>query len=294
MNEWIVTELGYVQAYPIPDNEILTHHYAKKYYQSPAETNYQKSYSEDETFHRRSKYELIYCALQETRNFDLESFSTALDIGCGEGFLLDFFMAKGMQVLGLEYEPYACTQFNPHILRNVKFGDISTNIHSLVAERKLFDLVFLGNVLEHVPNPEKLLMEVKELLSDHGIAVVVIPNDFSKFQEFILSRKLVRNYYFFSPPEHLNYFNGDNLTSYLNLQGFNVLDMWADFPIEWFLTNPFSNYVTSPHTGKSAHNSRVMIESLINTNPEEALCFWRAMCRIGHGRAITCIVSKNR
>jgi hypothetical protein len=46
----------------------------------------------------------------------------------------------------------------------------------------------------------------------------------------------------------------------------------------------------NPNCGKIAQHARVYVEKVINQNPKTALDLWRALCGVGHGRAITATV----
>jgi 2-polyprenyl-3-methyl-5-hydroxy-6-metoxy-1,4-benzoquinol methylase len=283
---------GWIQAFPLPTEEVLSHHYAQKYYQSPAGTNYQTSYSEAEALHRKSKFSLIFESLKQlnVNNEPNANNMSALDIGCGEGFFLTELFGRGYKITGLDYDEFACKKFNPEMLPFFQRGDINENLNQLVSQKQLFNLIYLGNVLEHVQDPQKLLEKVKSLLAETGVCVILVPNDFTHLQKDLLRDELVKEAYFFAPPEHLNYFNTSNLQNFLTSQQFKILDMWTDFPVEWYLPNSESNYVANSDLGKAAHNARVYIEAKINENSEAALNLWRALCGVEHGRAITVIV----
>jgi len=289
---YIKKDEGYIQAFPLPTDEVLSHHYANKYYQSPADTNFQLTYSESETMHRESKFSLIFESLKQLkpRIGSSKEFKRAIDIGCGEGFFLAELNSRGYEVIGLDYDEFACRKFNPNVLPFFKSGDISENLENLISDNARFDLIYLGNVLEHVKDAKLLLEKIKKLLAKNGVCVILVPNDFTLFQNSLLSDGVVEKEYFFAPPEHLNYFNTENVRIFLANQKFEVLDMWTDFPIEWYLPNTSSNYVVNPNCGKAAHYARVYVESLLNQSPKTALDLWRALCGVGHGRAITAII----
>ena len=289
---YLKKEDGYIQAFPLPTKEVLSHHYAQKYYQSPVAANYQNSYSDAETLHRKSKFSLIFESLKQinVNNRPNTESESALDIGCGEGFFLTELFSRGYKVSGLDYDEFACKKFNPEMLPFFQSGDISENLNQLLSQNRLFDLIYLGNVLEHVQDPRTLLETAKGLLAENGVCVILVPNDFTPFQKSLLHDGVVEKEYFFAPPEHLNYFNTNNLRIFLSNQNFEILDMWTDYPIEWYLPNATSNYIANSNCGKAAHTARVYIEAKINEDPQAALNLWRALCGVEHGRAITVIV----
>jgi hypothetical protein len=64
--------------------------------------------------------------------------------------------------------------------------------------------------------------------------------------------------------------------------------MLADFPIELFLTNEYSNYIIDRSKGKAAHASRVMISKLIyQRGLDKYIKYSEGLAAAGIGR--TCI-----
>jgi hypothetical protein len=78
------------------------------------------------------------------------------------------------------------------------------------------------------------------------------------------------------------------LTNAANEMGWDCVEMLGDFPVDWFLFHPGSNYVRDKSAGKAAHRARVQIENLINEQPiEDVIRFWSAAGKLGIGRDIT-------
>jgi 2-polyprenyl-3-methyl-5-hydroxy-6-metoxy-1,4-benzoquinol methylase len=154
-----------------------------------------------------------------------------------------------------------------------------------------FDVIFLGNVLEHVLDPAALVDQLKNLLEKDGLLVITVPNDFSDLQRFLLDSNKVYEEYWIAYPDHLNYFNLNNLSRLLSDRNLPVIDQFSDFPIEWFLVNSNSNYISNKLIGKDAHNARVSIATLINSskNLEVKMNFWRSLGALGMGRTLTTI-----
>tara|TARA_Y100000590_G_scaffold462865_1_gene628094 strand:- start:4867 stop:5673 length:807 start_codon:yes stop_codon:yes gene_type:complete len=49
-----------------------------------------------------------------------------------------------------------------------------------------FELIYSSNLLEHLPNPKKAILEMKRVMKDDGLMIHVIPNRFWKFLHLIL------------------------------------------------------------------------------------------------------------
>ena len=108
--------------------------------------------------------------------------SEVLEIGSGVGLLSLFASLEAKEVTSLEPESAGfgtMAQLRAKILGEWGGGaqPVFENLflHDLPKEKK-FDFIYSVNVLEHVPQPEKLLEEVYERLQPGGTAWFVMPN----------------------------------------------------------------------------------------------------------------------
>src|SRR3546814_10837593 len=86
----------------------------------------------------------------------------------------------------------------------------------------------------------------------------------------------------------LSYFGTHSLSAIANHTGWEVCMILGDFPVDWFLFHPGSNYVRDRSNGKGVHQARVQIENLIHEQPTQACVdFWAAAGRLGVGRNIS-------
>lgn len=93
---------------------------------------------------------------------------TVLDIGCGQGELAFLAKQRGHRVTGVDMNP---PQFE---LDEFIQADVSLGL-PLPPERK-FDIIVLADMLEHMPDPAKLLTEAKSHLAPGGRLLVSLPN----------------------------------------------------------------------------------------------------------------------
>ncbi|MCX6173111.1 MAG: class I SAM-dependent methyltransferase [Flavobacterium sp.] len=91
-----------------------------------------------------------------------------LDIGAGTGDFLVAAKNDGWQVLGIEPNTKAKTIA---INKGVHFADSLSDLESYS-----FDAITLWHVLEHVPNLEEYLKELKRLVKPSGIIIIAVPN----------------------------------------------------------------------------------------------------------------------
>ena len=106
------TSDGYVSTKPLPTPEQLSQFYAETYYQSPQSSTYQVSYDELELRYKTMKCDALMQALSGFCQGDGRSF---LDIGAGEGFLLNAAHQRGFDVTGLDFSAYGVEKFFPEL-----------------------------------------------------------------------------------------------------------------------------------------------------------------------------------
>jgi 2-polyprenyl-3-methyl-5-hydroxy-6-metoxy-1,4-benzoquinol methylase len=271
---------------PKPSPEALSAFYAGEYYQASHGT-YEQQYSQSELDHRRLLAREMIHALEQARE---KAGGALLEIGCGEGFFLRAASDAGYGVLGLEFSDFGLRAQHPELLPNARFGDAFKALDDLIDEGAAVDVCVMEHVLEHVLDPEGLLSRLPRLLRPRGLVAITVPNDFSPVQLEARSLGLIERDFWVSPPQHLNYFNAENLPRLLARLGFVVLDGFASFPIDWFLHHPGSNYIADPAAGKPTHRARMALDQLLAANGITAFHgFGQALFRCGAGRSITVI-----
>ena len=283
-------EYGFYQVSPMPKAEALSDFYAKKYYQRKESGNYRHHYSkaELENLHNISQIaEHIWYRFRDYKG-------TFLDIGCGEGWFLKYFASKSWEVLGIDFSEYGMAIHNPEMQSNLMKTDLYEGICDLVKNKKQFDFLNCRNVLEHVTDPELLLERVKSLMHAQSILRIEVPNDFSEYQLALKNQGVIDSDYWFCPPEHLSYFSLKSLQTLLKKCGFNVMLAHGDFPIEIFLSNPCSNYVSHKDVGKFAHESRLFINNFIinHSGIDKYIDYVRAGLEAGLSRQIVVYVGE--
>ncbi len=282
------SKLGYISVSPMPSKEELSEFYAKIYYQETATATYQSEYSEDELSQQKLRCDLMLHAISLKRSGEKGRF---LEVGCGEGFLLNAASKSGYDVEGIDFSIYGIESFHPHLVDKVHTGDAFDLLDHFNDQGKQVDVCVLQNVLEHVVDPELLLDRIKSIVSPKGIVAITVPNDFSALQEKVIAMGLSEREYWFLPPQHLHYFNVETITKLVAEKGFNLLDAYGDFPIEMFLFHHGSNYALDRSMGKGAHQARVVLDLLLARNgihPYHSFC--QSMTKCGFGRNVTVLI----
>lgn len=136
-----------------------------------------------------------------------------LDIGCSLGYFVEAAAARGWDAVGVEISPFAAQEaremgldVRTGTLEQAEFADSS------------FDCVTMWDVLEHVPDPRRHMLEVRRVLAPNGLVVIGTPN--LGHVRFRMQRERWRH---LKPTEHLFYFNGRSLERLLDKTGFRVV-----------------------------------------------------------------------
>jgi 2-polyprenyl-3-methyl-5-hydroxy-6-metoxy-1,4-benzoquinol methylase len=278
--------LGFWEIATKPSSEELQKYYADKYYQE-ANGSYELEYTQDELNYFKTKLEQRMAALKQCSPAGNGN-RRMLDVGCGEGYALAFFREQGWEVKGIDFSSAGVESKNPDCRDILETGDVFELLNAEIATGKTYDVVWLQNVLEHVIDPLELLTSLRRLVSVDGVAVVTVPNDCSITQRSLLSHKHIDKAFWVAPPDHLTYFDHVSLGNSAQATGWECVEMLGDFPVDWFLFHPLSNYVRDKSVGKASHKARVQIENFIHEQPiEDVLRFWSATAKLGIGRDIT-------
>jgi SAM-dependent methyltransferase len=120
-----------------------------------------------------------------------------LDVGCGPGLLLREFRRLGWRCEGTELSEASAERARRLAAARVHVGALTT-LHLPGAR---FDAIVLWHVLEHLPDPARVLAEVARLLRPGGVALIGVPNFGSP--EAGLARG---GWYHLAVPRHLTHF----------------------------------------------------------------------------------------
>ncbi len=136
-----------------------------------------------------------------------------LDIGCGSGQFLARLIRSGHECHGTELSAETGR-------RAGQIPGLTLHLGGLERDSFLpgsFDLISIWHVLEHLPEPDRILAFCHGWLSDGGVLMVAVPNIDS------LQAKLFQGSSFhLDPPRHLHHFGRGSLERALATSGFRV------------------------------------------------------------------------
>ncbi|MGH2693162.1 MAG: class I SAM-dependent methyltransferase, partial [Actinomycetota bacterium] len=98
-----------------------------------------------------------------------------LEVGPATGYITEALSERGCRVTGLEIDPAAAERSREFAERMI-VGDIEAmDLEEQFGEER-FDVVMYGDVLEHLVDPQKVLVETRSILAPDGYVVASIPN----------------------------------------------------------------------------------------------------------------------
>jgi len=103
-----------------------------------------------------------------------------LDVGCSQGIASILLGREGFRVTGIDIQPsrieYACADLErePEEIRD-RIGFKVANGSDLHFDSDSFDTVILGEVIEHLAVPNRLLDEVRRVLKPGGVVAITTP-----------------------------------------------------------------------------------------------------------------------
>jgi SAM-dependent methyltransferase len=213
---------GFIFLNPTPEPAALARYYPNDYYSyrsddrpAPAPKNQSRA-----AFYLRHPIRaanaLFYSKiLGQNKDLPVRPGLRFLDVGCGDGAYLKTRLREGCECYGVDIGGEALTRLK------VSHPEIQTHCGDLWEAKwpkKSFDIVNVCHVLEHVPDPDRLLSEIRRILKPGGLLKVQLPNADSATR--ILFGRFWQGY---ETPRHLWVFAPRNLTPLFERNGLRVL-----------------------------------------------------------------------
>ena len=165
-----------------------------------------------------------------------------LDLGCGNGRLLHLSRAAGWDVRGLELSPFLARSVTAALNIPVDIADIGDPGLAERLGRGHYDVVVLRHVLEHLPDPIRVMALFRELLAGGGHVLLEFPNIDApnlRWKRWLARTGLARKTY---PPDyrpgHCNEYCRESFRRLAEHAGFEV-QVWETYsrdPVrDWLL-----------------------------------------------------------
>ncbi len=148
--------------------------------------------------------------------FHLNSQSQVIELASNDGYLLQYFVQKGIPALGIEpARNVAKVALDKGVPTLVEFFD-QTLAQRLVDEGKQADLLLGNNVLAQIPDLNNFVAGMKRLLKPHGVITIEFPH---------LMRLMAGNQFDTIYHEHFSYFSFTTAEKIFAQHGLTLFDV---------------------------------------------------------------------
>ena len=143
-------------------------------------------------------------------------FGNWLDVGCSAGFVVEAAQSQGFFGYGIDIEAGGLAYGKKELgLSNLIEGTLGEHQYP----NQFFDVISAYDVIEHVPDLNLFLTEIKRILKPHGIVDIGTPD----IAHWRVPKKL-STWNEFKPSEHLYYFNKDTLGKLLEKNNLKIVN----------------------------------------------------------------------
>jgi len=105
----------------------------------------------------------------------VEPGAKVLDVGCASGFLAEYLVRNmNCHVIGIELDPISAERARSRCQR-VVVGDV-TDPAIIEQISGHYDYVIFADVIEHLPDPEGVLIRAREWIGENGLVIISLPN----------------------------------------------------------------------------------------------------------------------
>jgi 2-polyprenyl-3-methyl-5-hydroxy-6-metoxy-1,4-benzoquinol methylase len=204
---------------------------------------YFSSYSDSWLAHARAYTE------EMTRRFGLDRSSSVIEIASNDGYLLQYFAARGIPVLGIEpARNIATVAVERGIPTMVRFFGTETAA-ALAAEGRRADLLLGNNVLAHVPDINDFVSAMPRILSPNGVITMEFPH---------LLRLMAENQFDTIYHEHFSYLSFLTVSRIFAAHGLRMFD------VQQLQTHGGSLRIFATHATDSSHEETTAVAALLD------------------------------
>jgi len=161
----------------------------------------------------KAKRQAFRRQLRHLQAFLSEGRTRLLDVGTGNGYLLDVAVELGLEAHGVELSAEASAKASLRHPGKIRVGTLEAAAYADGS----FDVVAMTDIIEHIADPLTFFAEVARILRPGGLVFIITPNADS------LTRKALGRHWFQYKYEHVLYWNPSSLTRLFDRSGFRTL-----------------------------------------------------------------------
>lgn len=148
-----------------------------------------------------------------------------LDVGCAAGYFLRVVQRLGHDVHGVELSPAIAHEAIAALgEERIHIGTLDSAIAARNYEPGSFDLITMWDVVEHIPEPQAVLHQIRQLLKPSGHLLLETQNVASRW-----ARLLGKRWHHYKHTEHLYHFSPQTIRRLLGDCGFRALEIGAGY-----------------------------------------------------------------
>jgi len=203
-------DLDMLETFPQPSIEKLPDYYKSDDYISHTDGKrnlFEKAYHFIKSIALKRKLKLINSVTNNDKRL--------LDFGCGTGDFLEIAQKNYWNVSGIEPNEKARS------ISNIKTNDsVFDANHFFNLKENSFDVITLWHVLEHLPDLDAHIIQLKKLLQADGTLIIAVPNfksyDANHYKEFWAA---------FDVPRHLWHFSKTAISKLMSKHNLEVVEI---------------------------------------------------------------------
>lgn len=188
--------------------------------------------------HLRKRRQYVEAAIQQyLQKKEARHAATLLDLGCGDGNHLAYLQPYTEALFGSDYNLVRLARAQArHPTATLFLADIL----DYPARDNFFEVIFFNHVLEHIPDDEGALANIRRILKPGGLLVLGTPNEGVWWWQlaYRLQPRVRRS------SDHVHFYTAETLTQKLTNQGLTVLEVrhmgWG--PPHWSLDGRIRRY----------------------------------------------------
>jgi SAM-dependent methyltransferase len=198
---------GFVTANMDVDPELLKQTYTENYFKGEEYVDYIRDKEILQTNFRKRLRSIFH-------SIDPSQIANVIEIGCAYGFFAEVLNMerKGIQYVGYDVVKEAINYGTKTLGQNLICGDyLQAKIDKPVSD------IFMWDVIEHLPNPDKFIEKASSELQSGG-RIYITTGDIER----MIPRFQKAKWRMIHPPSHLQYFSKKTLSLLLERNGFKV------------------------------------------------------------------------
>lgn len=209
-------------------------HYSRGYFTGDPTRSAYADYGRDKTYITKNLEKFMRFIKSQ------KSTGTFLDVGCAYGYAVELAVQNGYEAHGFDASEHAVTEAKKLVGdKRIKQGLIT----EVSYKSKSFDVISLFDVFEHLSDPIGDIRQLTNYLTDDGI-MIIATGDAKSFAAKLFGRRWT----FFIPPQHLFFFNRENMIIALHKAGLT--------PMKWHRIGKWLSLGYVLHLGRTTGESK--------------------------------------